>query len=234
MKKFKETSQEVSIGMSKTSWAVLGLSCVCLGLLAWSIATPRAEAQVAGQAAGQIATTTAPQQQRGSNPFIARTVTQGSLAPTAQGQFPSTAPGVIQQTAQGLNTAGAPALPGTTVMTSPLTGTPIGLPLAETRSLFANRLSQEENNLIVKTQQLCQKLRSDDREESDDELENELRTVLEEHFELRMQHREDELEKLEERLNKLRDELDSRRSAKEEIVDLRHQSLVNEAKGLGF
>ncbi len=63
---------------------------------------------------------------------------------------------------------------------------------------------------------------------------DELKTDLEDHFEARMDQRESQIEELQKRIEKLKSQLRERREAKDEIVELKLKTLVNEAKGLGF
>jgi LysM repeat protein len=64
--------------------------------------------------------------------------------------------------------------------------------------------------------------------------EQELRDLLNRYFDSDSEHREQELAAIEKRVNKLRNLLASRKEAKDSIVNLQYQVLVNEAEGLGF
>lgn len=222
--------------MTKSAkWTIFTLASICAALVVWIAAEPRVQAQ-------------APTQEQGQSSGQVRS-TQPSLAIGYPTRTAYVAPG---QTVQG-----APALPGQAQSTlAPIAGRTMttqtgqgpGALFSQAPTVvtghyfnpshpFATTIrgsSPEEQKLVVQTQQLLQKLREGDEENDEDELKSKLRDVLVEHFDLRMSKREEELEKLEERLDKLRDELSNRRSAKNDIVDLRHQSLVNEAQGLGF
>lgn len=63
---------------------------------------------------------------------------------------------------------------------------------------------------------------------------DDLRKVLEQQFELLMKQREEQLADLRVRLEELAEQIRKRRAAKDEIVRLRAQVLLNEAQGLGF
>ncbi len=64
--------------------------------------------------------------------------------------------------------------------------------------------------------------------------EQELRAALDEQFEQWMRQREEQLADLRSRLDKLTEQTRKRRDAKQQIIDLRVQVLLNEAQGLGF
>jgi uncharacterized membrane protein YqiK len=64
--------------------------------------------------------------------------------------------------------------------------------------------------------------------------EKELQDAVSEQFEVLMKSREAQIAELKSRLDKLTEQLQKRRDAKEQIVKLRVQVLVNEAQGLGF
>jgi len=101
-------------------------------------------------------------------------------------------------------------------------------------SKFYSTHSPEDQRMESKTRALVEKIRKAEDEPERSKTVRELREVLDEHFELRMKDREKQLAELEQRLAKLRQQIDRRRSAKEEIVELRLTTLINEAKGLGF
>ena len=64
--------------------------------------------------------------------------------------------------------------------------------------------------------------------------EKDLQDAVSEQFEVLMKSREAQIEELKARLGKLTEQLQKRRDAKDQIVTLRVQVLVNEAQGLGF
>ena len=61
-----------------------------------------------------------------------------------------------------------------------------------------------------------------------------MRKVLGELFERRMKQRESHLQQLEDRLTKLRAQFKRQLDAKNEVIDLRVKTLINEAQGIGF
>lgn len=58
--------------------------------------------------------------------------------------------------------------------------------------------------------------------------------ALSKYFELDMQNREEEIREIEERVKKLRAQLETRREAKDQLIELQLKVLINEANGLGF
>lgn len=68
--------------------------------------------------------------------------------------------------------------------------------------------------------------------EDQDELENKIRSTLEEQYDEFLAQNEKQIEQLQERLNKLKDQLDRRRRAKSKMVDLEFERMANEAEGL--
>lgn len=61
-----------------------------------------------------------------------------------------------------------------------------------------------------------------------------LATALSGYFDDDLKNREQELAEIEERVKKLRARLEKRRDAKEKLVELQLQVLINESEGLGF
>lgn len=59
-------------------------------------------------------------------------------------------------------------------------------------------------------------------------------SALIKYFEADMKQREQDIQAIEERVKKLRDQLEKRRAAKEEIIGLQLQVVINEAEGMGF
>lgn len=93
--------------------------------------------------------------------------------------------------------------------------------------------SAEEARVDSEIQQATRNLKSSD---STKKLaaEDNLRVALEKLFDLRSGSRESKIEDLEVRLKKLRGQLEERKLKKDEIVELRVQTVVNEANGLTF
>jgi len=62
----------------------------------------------------------------------------------------------------------------------------------------------------------------------------ELAGLLEKSFDRDLERREKQILQVEERIKRLRDQIERRKTAKKEILNLRLQTMVNEAEGLGF
>src|SRR5579862_8419953 len=62
----------------------------------------------------------------------------------------------------------------------------------------------------------------------------ELAGLLEKSFDRDLDRREKQISQVEERIKRLRDQIERRKTAKKEILNLRLQTMVNEAEGLGF
>jgi hypothetical protein len=62
----------------------------------------------------------------------------------------------------------------------------------------------------------------------------ELSGLLEKSFDRDLDRREKQISQVEERIKRLRDQIERRKTAKKEILNLRLQTMVNEAEGLGF
>lgn len=84
------------------------------------------------------------------------------------------------------------------------------------------------------TSAAVQKYQTAETDEARAAAEKELREAVTEQFELLVKEREEQIADLQARLAKLTEQLQKRRDAKDQIVDLRVQVLINEAKGLGF
>ena len=63
---------------------------------------------------------------------------------------------------------------------------------------------------------------------------NEISQVLEKWFKRDLERRENQISEIETRVKKLRDQIDKRKKAKDEIINLRLKTIINEANGLGF
>ncbi|QDU80626.1 hypothetical protein Pla110_23570 [Polystyrenella longa] len=86
----------------------------------------------------------------------------------------------------------------------------------------------------VKISQSVSNLHSAKTDEEKKQAETELSAALSAYFDNDLKAREREVQAVQERVKKLQDKLDTRREAKEEIVNLQLQLMVNEANGLGF
>ena len=85
----------------------------------------------------------------------------------------------------------------------------------------------------LQTRVLAHQLRTED-ESQKATVTRAMRKVLGELFERRMKQRQGHLQQLEGRLSKLRAQFKRQREAKDEVIDLRVKTLINEALGIGF
>ena len=90
-----------------------------------------------------------------------------------------------------------------------------------------------EGQLQLQTRVLAHQLRTAD-ESQQATVTRAMRKVLGELFERRMKQRESHLQQLEDRLTKLRAQFKRQLDAKNEVIDLRVKTLINEAQGIGF
>ncbi|QDU00247.1 hypothetical protein [Gimesia aquarii] len=81
---------------------------------------------------------------------------------------------------------------------------------------------------------MLQKLRSEKSDEGRTKATSELRKALSNYFDLDLKARQKEIDKINAGLKKMQTGLQKRADAKDNIVDLQLQIIVNEAKGLGF
>ena len=97
--------------------------------------------------------------------------------------------------------------------------------------------AMDEGELHKSQEKAAAALQSYSDAESDEQrtaAENELQAAVSEQFEVLMKSREAQIAELKARLDKLTEQLQKRRNAKDQIVALRVQVLLNEAQGLGF
>ena len=94
--------------------------------------------------------------------------------------------------------------------------------------------SREEQELQGQVRELVAKIKENDDSSKEAELRTELKSLLEKVFDARLTPREKQIKALEEQLAELRNSIDERKQRKDEIVELKLKSLVNQAKGLGF
>lgn len=85
-----------------------------------------------------------------------------------------------------------------------------------------------------KTQKAIAKLRDAEGDDEKSEAKEELKAALEDEFDAYLKRQSEELDRMEEKLAKLRKQLDKRSDAKDDLVSLQLQMLVNEANGLGW
>ena len=90
--------------------------------------------------------------------------------------------------------------------------------------------SAEATERMSKATQL---LKSDSKDERT-EAKKDLAAALTDLFDVMTESREQQIDELERRLQKMREQLEERNDRKQEIVDLRLQTIVNEANGLTF
>ncbi|HEY6563760.1 MAG TPA: hypothetical protein VIY86_04650 [Pirellulaceae bacterium] len=71
-------------------------------------------------------------------------------------------------------------------------------------------------------------------DEDRDRAKSRVRALLSQEFDRMIEQEAKSLDQLEKRLDKLRDQIERRREAKSKLVDLRFETLMNEAHGLGW
>lgn len=91
----------------------------------------------------------------------------------------------------------------------------------------------QEVGLLKKIKAVTSKIAAKDESVRDAGM-KELQVVLDKLFDVRTSAREAKIAELETRLSKLRDQLEERKDRKSDIVDLRLQTILNEADGLSF
>ena len=96
------------------------------------------------------------------------------------------------------------------------------------------RWQQEEYELQQSYQEQVWKLNSVESENEKETAAAELRKTLEKLFDRKLEKREKEIAELRKRLEDLEARKDERKAKRDEIIDLKLQSLINEANGLGF
>ncbi len=82
--------------------------------------------------------------------------------------------------------------------------------------------------------QAVEKLKSAKNDAEKTSATNEISQVLEKWFKRDLDRRENQISEIETRVKKLRDQIDKRKKAKDEIINLRLKTIINEADGLGF
>jgi len=107
--------------------------------------------------------------------------------------------------------------------------------VAETRYVSRARSLQFHKNEMKKMiQQIPTLLATAKTEDEKQVMKSDLRKNLLDYFEKELDERESKLKPLEDRVKKLRGQIDKRRAAKEEVVDLQLQLIMNQAEGLGY
>lgn len=111
----------------------------------------------------------------------------------------------------------------------------VGYPVdVDARANVFGRLttSRKQQNRVEK---LVQTLKADDVSETDrSSAKDELTAVLAKQFDEDLTARENRIAQLEDQLKSLREQITKRRDAKNRLIDLRIELLINEADGLGF
>ena len=95
-------------------------------------------------------------------------------------------------------------------------------------------IPQEELELSRKLQATVHSLKTGKDEAARKAAADVIQQQLTTQFESDLKQREKELAEVEQRVKTLREQLDKRKAAQAEIINLRLQTLVNEANGLGF
>lgn len=99
---------------------------------------------------------------------------------------------------------------------------------------FDPELAKINNTANQAIMDLVKKIKEADSEELKLELKTEMKQVLDEQYDKYLDYHEAPLKQLEERLQKLRAEFESRKTAKEELVKLRLDTIWYDAIGLGW
>ena len=94
--------------------------------------------------------------------------------------------------------------------------------------------SSEDAELERKTRRSVEALKKAESSEKRLAMRDELEQLVDQHFDVRMKNREEQINQIEKKLRRLKDEIEKRRRRRDEIVQLRLQTLINEANGLGF
>jgi hypothetical protein len=102
------------------------------------------------------------------------------------------------------------------------------------RHAFPHPMSREEMQEFEAFHQAVEKLKSAKSEADKTNATNEISKLLEKSFQRDLERREHEIAQVEARVKKLRDQIEKRKKAKDDILNLRLKTIVNEADGLGF
>ena len=96
------------------------------------------------------------------------------------------------------------------------------------------RMTKAERELNQKVRKFLAEVKQADDSQAEAAATKNLRETLVKLFDERMKHREKEIESLKKRLQELQSKNNARKNKRDEIVDLKLKSMVNEAKGFGF
>jgi hypothetical protein len=102
------------------------------------------------------------------------------------------------------------------------------------RRAFPHPMSHEEMQKFEAFHQAVEKLKSAKSDADKTNATNEISKLLEKSFQRDLERREHEIAQVEARVKKLRDQIEKRKKAKDDILNLRLKTIVNEADGLGF
>jgi hypothetical protein len=109
-----------------------------------------------------------------------------------------------------------------------------GMGMGMMRGRGPRRMSEEEMQEFEALSQAVEKLKSAKNDSEKTSATNEISQVLEKWFKRDLERRESQISEIETRVKKLRDQIEKRKKAKDEIINLRVKTIVNEANGLGF
>jgi len=110
----------------------------------------------------------------------------------------------------------------------------MGMGMMRGRGPFPHPMSEEEMQEFEALSQAVDKLKSAKTDAEKTSATNEISEVLEKWFKRDLERRENQISEIETRVKKLRDQIDKRKKAKDEIINLRLKTIINEANGLGF
>jgi len=102
------------------------------------------------------------------------------------------------------------------------------------RRAFPHPKSREEMQEFEAFHQAVENLKSAKSDADKTNATNEISKLLETSFQRDFERRELEIAHVEARVKKLRDQIEKRKKAKDDILNLRLKTIVNEADGLGF
>lgn len=99
---------------------------------------------------------------------------------------------------------------------------------------YMEPIPEEELAKAKELQDAIQSLKTSNNEVARKKATEFIQQQLASQFEVDLKQREKELTEVEQRVTKLREQLDKRKAAQKAIIDLRLQTIVNDADGLGF
>ncbi len=111
---------------------------------------------------------------------------------------------------------------------------PALLPAVETRDVWGQMYTASGLQSESESNRAYRVLQKAETDEEKREAEIELRDALNREYEKSLDEYGNHLDKMAEKLQQLRDELERRSVAKDELVELRFKTLVNQAQGLGW